>query len=79
MVALLDRLSTNFAVGVRIRAEPTQGDTGIVAVRENIDTQIKQCRRMAGEGAGLRHVARVMSWSPATVKKTLRLGCSGNH
>ena len=33
--------------------------------------QAVQCRRMAGEGAGLRHIARVMGCSPATVKKVL--------
>ena len=33
--------------------------------------QIEQCRRMAEEGAGLRHIARVMQCSPATVKKAL--------
>ena len=33
--------------------------------------QMKQCRRMAGEGAGLRQIARVMQCSPATVKKVL--------
>ena len=35
------------------------------------DEQAEQCRRMAGEGAGLRHIARVMCRSPATVKKVL--------
>ena len=33
--------------------------------------QVEQCRRMAQEGTGLRHIARVMQCSPATVKKTL--------
>ena len=33
--------------------------------------QVEQCRRMSGEGAGLRHIARVMQCSPATVKKAL--------
>ena len=33
--------------------------------------QVEQCRRMADEGAGLRHMARVMQCSPATVKKAL--------
>ena len=33
-----------------------------------------QCRWMAGEGAGLRHIARVMGCSSATVKKALSLG-----
>ena len=33
--------------------------------------QIEQCRRMAEEGAGLRQIARVMTCSPATVKKAL--------
>ncbi len=33
--------------------------------------QVEQCRRMAEEGAGLRHIARVMQCSPATVKKAL--------
>ena len=36
--------------------------------------QVEQCRRMAGEGAGLRQIARVMGCSPATVKKVLDLG-----
>ena len=31
--------------------------------------KIEQCRRMADEGAGLRQIARVMTCSPATVKK----------
>ena len=33
--------------------------------------KIEQCRRMADEGAGLRQIARVMTCSPATVKKAL--------
>ena len=33
--------------------------------------QVEQCWRMAGEGAGIRHIARVMHCSPATVKKAL--------
>ena len=33
--------------------------------------QVEQCQRMAGEGAGLREIARVMGCSPATVKKML--------
>ena len=33
--------------------------------------QVEQCRRMSAEGAGLRHIARVMRCSPATVKKAL--------
>ena len=33
--------------------------------------QIEQCRRMVEEGAGLRQIARVMTCSPATVKKAL--------
>ena len=33
--------------------------------------QVEQCRRMADEGSGLRHIARVMACSPATVKKAL--------
>ena len=33
--------------------------------------QAEQCRRMAGDGAGLRQTARVMGCSPATVKKVL--------
>ena len=123
VVAFLDRFSRNFEEGVRIQAELTGRDIGIVAIRENIDTsdgsaaakffrrsllaqgayqvdsaseriklgldraraggkqvghppaltpdQIEQCRRMADEGAGLRHIARVMTCSPATVKKAL--------
>ena len=31
--------------------------------------QVAQCRRMTEEGAGLRHIARVMQCSPATVRK----------
>ncbi len=122
-VAFLDRFSRNFEEGVRIQAELTGRDIGIVAVRENIDTtdgsaaakffrrsmvaqgayqvdsaseriklglerargngkkvgrppaltpdQVEQCRRMADEGAGLRQIARVMTCSPATVKRAL--------
>ena len=33
--------------------------------------QAEQCRRMAGAGAGLRQIPRVMGCSPATVKKVL--------
>ena len=33
--------------------------------------QVAQCRRMSEEGAGLRHIARVMQCSPATVKKVM--------
>ena len=33
--------------------------------------QVEQCRRMADEGSGLRQIARVMTCSPATVKKAL--------
>ena len=36
--------------------------------------QMEQCRRMSDEGAGLRHIARVMQCSPATVKKALAPG-----
>ncbi len=36
--------------------------------------RVEQCRRMTGEGAGLRHIARVMGCSPATVKQALCLG-----
>ena len=126
VVAFLDRLSRNFEDAVRIQAELTRRNIGIVAIRENIDTregsaaakffrrsmlaqgayqvdsaserirlgldrarasgkrvgrppaltheQVEQCRRMAGEGSGLRHIARVMGCSPATVKKVLGLG-----
>ena len=35
--------------------------------------QVEQCRRMKQQGAGLRHIARVMQCSPATVKKVLAL------
>ena len=122
-VAFLDRLSRNFKEGVRIQADLTRRDIGIVAIRENIDSregsaaakffwrwmlaqgayqvdsageriklgleraraegkrmgrpsaltleQVEQCRRMAEEGAGLRHIARVMQCSPATVRKAL--------
>ena len=37
-VAFLDRLSRNFKEGVRIQADLTRRDIGIVAIRENIDT-----------------------------------------
>ena len=33
--------------------------------------QVEQCQRMAEKGAGLRHIARVMQCSPATIKKAL--------
>ena len=123
VVAFLDRFSRNFEEGVRIQAELTGRDIGIVAIQENINTtdgsaaakffrrsmlaqgayqvdsaseriklgldrarsggkqigrppaltleQVEQCRRMAEEGAGLRQIARVMTCSPATVKKAL--------
>ena len=38
VVAFLDRFSRNFEEGVRIQAELTGRDNGIVAVREKIDT-----------------------------------------
>ena len=38
VVAFLDRFSSNFEEGVRIQAELTARDIGIVALRENIDT-----------------------------------------
>ena len=37
-VAFLDRLSRNFVDGVRIQADLTERNIGIVALRENIDT-----------------------------------------
>ena len=40
--------------------------------------QIEQCRRMSEEGAGLRQIARVMTCSPATVKKALN-AVAGSH
>ena len=128
-VAFLDRLSRNFEDGVRIQADLTERNIGIVALRENIDTsdgsaaakffrrsmlaqgayqvdstseriklgldqaraggkrlgrppaltpeQVEQCRRMTEEGAGLRHIARVMQCSPATVKKALAATLDG--
>ena len=39
--------------------------------------QTGQCRRMAGDGAGLRHIVRVLGCSPATVKNVLEPG--GDH
>ena len=36
--------------------------------------QVEQCRSMAGEGAGLRQIAREMGCSPATVKKVMPPG-----
>ena len=39
VVAFLDRFSRNFEEGVRIQADLTGGDIGIVAIRENIDTR----------------------------------------
>ena len=129
VVAFLDPLSRNFEDGVRIQAELTRRNIGIVAIRENIDTregsaaakfllrsmlaqgayqvdsasewirlararssptgkrvgrpqalsveQIDQCRRMAGEGPGLRQIAWVMGCSPATVDKVLGIGPDG--
>ncbi len=38
-VAFLDRFSRNFEEGVRIQADLTRQDIGIVAIRENIDTR----------------------------------------
>ena len=128
-VAFLDRLSRNFEDGVRIQADLTEQNIGIVALRENIDTgdgsaaakffrrsmlaqgayqvdsageriklglararaegkrvgrppaltpeRVEQCCRMAEEGAGLRHIARVMQCSPATVRKALAAALDG--
>ena len=39
--------------------------------------QVEQCRRMTEEGAGLRHIARVMQCSPATLKKALAAALDG--
>ena len=39
VVAFLDRLSRNFEDGVRIQAELTRRNIGIVAIQENIDTR----------------------------------------
>ena len=39
VVAFLDRFSRNFEEGVRIQADLTRQDIGIVAIRENIDTR----------------------------------------
>ncbi len=129
VVAFLDRLSRNFEDCVRIQAELTRRNIGIVAIRENIDTregsaaakffrrsmlaqgayqvdsaserirlgldqarasgkqvgrppalsheQAEQCRRMAGEGVGLRQIARIMGCSHTTVKKALGMGRCG--
>ena len=133
VVAFLDRFSRNFEEGVRIQAELTGRNIGIIAVQENINTsdgtaaakffrrsmlaqgayqvdsasertklglerargngkkvgrppaltleQVEQCRRMADEGSGLRHIARVMACSPATAKKALATDDPelGNH
>ena len=38
IVAWLDRFGRNFDEGVRIQAELTKQDIGIVAIRENINT-----------------------------------------
>ena len=38
VIAFLDRFSRNFEEGVRIQAELTGRDIGIVALRENVDT-----------------------------------------
>ena len=45
VVAFLDRFSRNFEEGVRIQAELTSRDIGIVALRENIDTSDAAPRR----------------------------------
>ena len=39
VVAFLDRLSRNFEDGVRIQAELTRRNIGIVAIRENIENR----------------------------------------
>ncbi len=39
MVTFLDRLFRNFEDGVRIQAELTRRNIGIVAIRENVDTR----------------------------------------
>ena len=47
------------------------GSTGSAVPPALTQDQVEQCRRMADEGSGLRHIARVMTCSPATVKKAL--------
>ena len=57
VVAFLDRFSRNFEEGVRIQAELTGRDIGIIAIRESIDTSdgsaaVKFFRRsMLAQGA----------------------------
>ena len=52
VVAFLDRFSRNFEEGVRIHAELTGHDIGIVAVRESIDT--------SDDGAAAKYFRRSM-------------------
>ena len=40
--------------------------------------QVEKCRRMAEGSAGLRHMARVVSCSPATVRKALDTVADGS-
>ena len=54
VVAFLDRLSRNFEDGVRIQAELTWRNIGIVAIRENIDSREgkRRCKMLPPVDAG---------------------------
>ena len=61
-VAFLDRFSRNFEEGVRIQAELTGRDIGIVAIRESIDTTMTVPHRSCSGGR---------CWPRAPIKWTL--------
>ena len=65
-VAFLDRLSRNFEDGVRIQADLTERNIGIVALRGEHRHQRRQ-RRRGREGCVT--LLGVMQCSPATVKR----------
>ena len=66
----VDSASERIKLGLeRARAEGRRVGRPPALSRE----QLEQCRRMAGEGAGLRQISRVLGCSPATVKKALAL------
>ena len=60
------------ATSERIRDGRARGEGRRIGRPPALTTeQVEQCGRMAREGAGLRHIARVMQCSPTTVKKAL--------
>ena len=76
-VAFLDRLSRNFEDGVRIQADLTERNIGIVALRENIDTGDGSAA--ASSSAGPCWLRGLTRWTrPASVSSWTRPGPAGS-